>query len=152
KEPATGELRGGRARLLDFEYPANNELLVVRQLTVAGLNGKSIRPDLTVFLNGIPIAVIELKDPADPEAPLTKAIDGLGRYMEKAPALFVPNVLLVASDGMLTRAGSITSGHDRFMPWRPLAGGEPTLEALIASLFAREALLDYMRSCVVFEQ
>jgi type I restriction enzyme R subunit len=71
--------------------------------------------------------------------------------MDRAPDLFVPNVLLVASDGLLTRVGSITSGLDRFMPWRPEAGGEPTLEALIRGLFEPTQLLDYLRSCVVFE-
>ena len=92
----------------------------MRQLTVAGPSGKVIRPDLTVFLNGLPIAVIELKDPTDTQADLGVAIDQLDRYMQTAPDLFVPNLVLVVSDGMLTRVGSITSGRGRFMPWRPM--------------------------------
>src|SRR5439155_6377026 len=99
----TGETRGVRAKLVDFEDLANNELLVVRQLTIVGSSGKTIRPDLTVFLNGMPIAVIELKDPSDAEATLDTAIGQMERYRERAPDFFGPNALLVASDGLLTR-------------------------------------------------
>ena len=143
RDPKSGDTRGGRARLVDFEQPEKNDLLVVRQLTVAGPSGRLIRPDLTVFLNGMPIAVIELKDPTDTEATLGLAIDQMHRYMTTAPDLFVPNMAIVVSDGMLTRVGSITAGHDRFMPWRPADGGQPTLEAVIRGLFEPRALLDY---------
>ena len=112
---------------------------MVRQLSVAGPSDKIIRPDLAMFLNGLPVAVIELKAPADPQANLDVAIDQLARYMQTAPELFVPNLVLVVSDGMLTRVGSITSGRSRFMPWRPIddreGGNAPTLEALIRGLF-----------------
>lgn len=151
KDPATGEVRGGRARLVDFDNPKNNDLLVVRQLTVVGPSGKWIRPDLTVFLNGLPIAIIELKDPADEEADLWTAIGQMRRYAETAPDLFIPNVLLVASDGMLTRVGSITSSPARFMPWRG-ADGRTSLEAVIGELFEPAALLDYLRTCIIFEE
>lgn len=152
RDQASGEIRGGRAKLVDFEDPLKNDLLVVRQLTVLGPSGKHIRPDLTVFLNGMPIAVIELKDPTDPEADLDTAIRQFSRYMDTAPDFFVSNLLLVASDGLLTRVGSITSGRSRFMPWRPGEGGQPTLEALIHGLFPPATLLDYLRSCVAFEE
>lgn len=152
KDAATGEPRGGRMRLIDFENPANNDFLAVRQLTVAGANGKTIRPDLVLYINGLPLVVIELKDPANRAATLDAAIDQLGRYGAVAPDLFMPNLLLVASDGLLTRVGSITSGRQRFMPWRPAQGGEPTLEALIRELLNPVALLDYLRSCVAFEE
>ncbi|MDB4948293.1 MAG: type restriction component of type restriction-modification system [Gemmatimonadetes bacterium] len=152
KDAGTGETRGGRARLIDFENPASNDFLVVRQLTVAGANGKTIRPDLVLYVNGLPLVVIELKDPANTAADLNVAIDQLARYKAIAPDLFVPNLLLVASDGLLTRVGSITSGRQRFTPWRPAAGGEPTLEALIRELLNPAALLDYLRSCVAFEE
>ncbi len=155
RDATTGETRGGRARLVDFDNPAANDLLVVRQLTVAGPTGKAIRPDLTVFLNGLPIAVIELKDPTDTEADLGVAIDQLDRYMSAdrgAPDFFVPNLLLAVSDGLLTRVGSITSGRSRFMPWRPSEGGKPSLEALIRGLFAPALLLDFLRTCVTFEE
>ncbi len=155
RDSKSGETRGGRARLIDFEDPAANQLLVVRQLSVAAASGKIIRPDLTVFLNGLPVAVIELKDPTDTQADLGAAIDQLDRYAQTAPDLFVPNVLLAVSDGMLTRVGSITSGRNRFMPWRPLnddGGGAPTLEALIRGLFEPRSLVDYLRACVTFEE
>lgn len=152
RDAATGETRGGLARLIDFESPTNNDFLVVRQLTVAGANGKDIRPDLVLYVNGLPLVVIELKDPANTAATLDVAIDQLERYKTIAPDLFVPNLLLVASDGLLTRVGSITSGRQRFTPWRPAQGGEPTLEALIRELLNPAALLDYLRSCVIFEE
>jgi type I restriction enzyme R subunit len=154
RDAKSGETRGGRARLVDFDNVSANDLLVVRQLNVMGPSGKVIRPDLTLFLNGLPISVIELKDPADTEADLGVAIDQLDRYQQIAPDLFVPNLLRVVSDGMLTRVGSITSGRSRFMPWRPLqeSGGAPTLEALIRGLFEPRALLDYLRTCVTFEE
>lgn len=155
RDASSGETRGGRARLVDFDTPGANDLLVVRQLTVAGGSGKIVRPDLTVFLNGMPVVVIELKDPADAQADVGVAIDQFGRYMAGTPDLFVPNMMLVASDGMLTRVGSITSGRSRFMPWRPLndeGGGAPTLEALIRGLFETGVLVDYLRTCVAFEE
>ena len=156
RESNSGETRGDRARLVDFDNPAANELLVVRQLGVAGPSGKIIRPDLTMFLNGLPVAVIELKDPTDTQADLGVAIDQVDRYMQTAPDLFVSNLTLVVSDGMLTRVGSITSGRSRFMPWRPIddreGGGAPTLEALIRGLFDRRTLVDYLRTCVTFEE
>ena len=152
KDAKTGEMRGGQARVIDFDNPANNDFLVVRQLTVQGPSGKTIRTDLILYVNGLPLVIIELKDPANATATLDMAIDQLGRYKKTAPDLFVPNLLLVASDGLLTRVGSITSGRQRFTPWRPATGGEPTLEALIRELLAPEPLLDYLRSCVAFEE
>ena len=152
KDAKTGEMRGGRARVIDFDNPANNDFLVVRQLTIQGPSGKTIRPDLILYVNGLPLVVIELKDPANAAADLNMAIDQFGRYKETALDLFVPNLLLVASDGLLTRVGSITSGRQRFTPWRPATGGEPTLEAMIRELLAPEPLLDYLRSCVAFEE
>ena len=155
RERESGNTRGGRARLVDFDNPGANDLLMVRQLITTGASGKVIRPDLTVFLNGLPVAVIELKDPTDTQATLGVAIDQIERYMQTAPDLFVSNLVLVVSDGMLTRVGSITSGHDRFMPWRPIdseGGGAPTLEALIRGLFDLRTLVDYLRTCVTFEE
>lgn len=152
KDVATGETRGGRIRLIDFDNPTNNDFLAVRQLTVAGANAKTIRADVVLYVNGLPLVVIELKDPASTSATLDVAIDQLGRYKTIVPELFVPNLLLVASDGLLTRVGSITSNRQRFTPWRPASSGEPTLEALVRELLNPTALLDYLRSCVAFEE
>ena len=156
QESDSGEIRGGRARLVDFDNPAANDLLVLRQFSVASTSGKIIRPDLTVFLNGLPTAVIELKDPTEAQASPSEAINQLNRYMRTVPELFVSNMVLVVSDGLLTRVGSVTSGRDRFMPWRPIddheGGNAPTLEALIRGLFDRRTLVDYLRTCVTFEE
>ena len=156
QESNRGETRGDRARLVDFDNPAANDLLVLRQHSVAGVSGKIIRPDLTVFLNGLPVALIELKGPTKTQANLGVAIDQLDRYMQTAPDLFVSNLVLVVSDGLLTRVGSITSGRSRFMPWRPIddreGGDAPTLEALIRGLFDPRTLVDYLRTCVTFEE
>ena len=156
QESHSGETRGDRARLVDFDNPATNDLLVLRQLGVASASGKIIRPDLTVFLNGLPVALIELKAPTDTQATLGVAIDQLDRYMQTTPDLFVSNLVLAVSDGMLTRVGSITSGRSRFMPWRPIddrgGGGAPTLEALIRGLFDPRTLVDYLRTCVTFHE
>lgn len=152
RDPRSGETRGGRARLIDFENPKQNDFLVVRQMTFTGPSGRAIFPDLTVFVNGMPLVLIELKDPADESADLDVAIRQFVRYTERAPDLFVPNMALVASDGLLTRVGSITSGRSRFMPWRPAEGGEPSLEALIRGLLEPRALLEYLRFCVAFEE
>lgn len=152
RDRATRETRGGMARLVDLDNPANDEFVVVRQLTIAGPTGKAIRADLVLFLNGLPLIVIELKDPADPQATLRTAIEQIRKYTRDVPDLFVPNLMMVASDGLLTRVGSITSGPQRFMPWRPAKGGQPSLESLIRELLEPRALLDYLRSCVVFEE
>ena len=152
-DPASGEMLGDRAYLVDFDNPGENDILVVRQLTVTDPSGKRIRPDLTVFLNGLPIAVIELKAPAAAEASLDVAIDQLARLQgNTVPDMLVTNAALVVSDGLLTRVGAITSNRNRFMPWRPPEGGASTLEALIRGLFAPETLVDYLRNCVLFEE
>ena len=109
-----------------------------------------------VFLNGLPVAVLELKGPTATDAGLGVAIAQLDRYMQTAPDLFVPNLALVVSDGMLARVGSITSRRSRFMPWRPLheqkGRDKPALEELVRDLFDPERLVDYLRTCVVFEE
>ncbi|TWT95371.1 Type-1 restriction enzyme R protein [Botrimarina colliarenosi] len=148
----SGERRGGRAQLVDFENPAANDWLVVRQLIVAGPNGKTVRPDLSVFLNGLPIGLVELKDPTDTAATLDRAIDQLRRYQTTTCDLFAANLLCVVSDGLLTRVGSLTASASRYMPWRSEAGGEPSLDAMCRELLAPDRLLDYLTSCVTFEE
>ncbi|MBS1723119.1 MAG: type I restriction endonuclease subunit R [Armatimonadetes bacterium] len=147
-----GETRTIRARLVDFDNPKNNDFLLVRQLTLQGATGRFIRPDVVLFVNGLPLVVIELKDPADESATLGKAIKQIDRYRLTVPDLFAPNLLCVVSDGLLTRVGSITSGPQRFMPWRPAKGGPPSLESLIKELLAPEPLLNYLQQCVAYEE
>jgi type I restriction enzyme R subunit len=150
-----GETRGDKAWLVDFAKPQRNDLLVVNQFTVKCGNATR-RPDIVVFLNGLPIVVIELKDPTDEQADIWKAYRQLQDYKQNIPPLFVYNELLVVSDGDTTRVGSLTAGSDRFSPWRSIEDcrdpGRPVLEVLIKGLFEPSRLLDYVRRCVTFEE
>lgn len=152
---AEGETRGDKAWLVDFDKPSNNDWLVVNQFTVKEGN-HTRRPDLVVFLNGMPIAAIELKDPTEEQTDIWKAYQQLQDYKQKVPALFTYNALLAVSDGDSTRVGSLTAGADRFSPWRSMEDaaqpGEPTIESLIKGLFEPEAMLDYLQHCIVFEE
>jgi len=150
-----GGTRGDKAWLVDFDKPERNDLLVVNQFTVKCGN-YTRRPDIVVFLNGLPIVVVELKDPTDEQADVWKAYRQLQDYKQHIPPLFVYNELLVISDGDTTRVGSLTAGSDRFSPWRSIedcrSPGRPVLEVLIKGLFEPERLLDYLRHCVTFEE
>ncbi|MEW4528130.1 type I restriction endonuclease subunit R [Maioricimonas sp. JC845] len=150
-----GETRGGKAWLIDFTNPANNDLLLVRQFTVKGGNVNR-RPDLVAFVNGLPVAVIELKDPTNEQADLWKAFRQLQDYKAKIPQLFVYNELLAVSDGDATRVGSLTADMDRFSPWRSIDDyrepGQHRLEVFIKGLFEPSRLVDYLRHCITFEE
>lgn len=150
-----GEIRGDKAWLVDFQQPALNNRLVVQQFTVRCGNATR-RPDLIVFFNGLPLVVLELKDPTNEQADLWTAYRQLQDYKAKIPSLFTYNALLAISDGDRTRVGSLTAGSDRFSPWRSIedarAPGEPTLEALIHGLFQPGQWEDYLRHCITFEE
>ena len=109
-----------------------------------------------VFLSGLPIAIIELKDPTDEQADVWKAYRQLQDYKQHVPPLFYYNELLAVSDGDSTRVGSLTAGSDRFSPWRSIEDcrrpGQPQLEVLVNGLFEPTRLLDYLRHCVAFEE
>ncbi|MBY5775653.1 type I restriction endonuclease subunit R [Rhizobium leguminosarum] len=152
---AEGETRGDHAKLLDTEALSNNEFLLVHQLTIK--NGEHTRrPDLTVFLNGLPIAVIELKDLTNAQATLWTAYAQLQDYKAAIPALFAYNEILVISDGDQSRVGSLTADQDRFTPWRAIDDdrfpGASTLENVITGLFRPDLLTDYLAHCVLFEE
>ncbi|MBI5936572.1 MAG: type I restriction endonuclease subunit R [Betaproteobacteria bacterium] len=152
-----GEKRGDRVRLIDFEHPEQNQFLVVNQYTVQGTK-QPRRPDLVCFINGIPIAVIELKNPATEQADIWSAFNQLETYKAEISDLFVFNEALVISDGLHARVGSLTADRERFMPWctlrnendRPLLEFE--LEKVVRGFFAPELLLDYLRYFILFEQ
>jgi len=152
---AKGETRGDKAWLIDFNQPANNDLLAVNQFTVKSGNATR-RADLVLFVNGMPLVVIEIKDPTDEQADLWKAYRQLQDYKETIPALFVYNELLVVTDGDSTRVGSLTAGADRFAPWRSIDDyhqpGQPSLEVVIRGLFQPLQLLDYLRYSIAFEE
>ncbi|MCB1599967.1 MAG: type I restriction endonuclease subunit R [Rhodanobacteraceae bacterium] len=152
-----GHKRGDRVRLVDFEHPQANRWLVVNQFTVQG-SKQPRRPDLVCFVNGLPIAVIELKNPAAEQADIWSAFNQLDAYKAEIADLFVFNEALVISDGLHARVGSLTADRERFLPWRtvrnendrPLLQFE--LEKVVRGFFAPELLLDYLRYFVLFEQ
>jgi type I restriction enzyme R subunit len=152
---AEGEMRGNKAWLVDFKRPLRNDFLVVNQLTVKSGNNTR-RSDLVIFVNGLPIAVIELKDATNTQTDVWQAYRQLQDYKERVPQLFQYNELLVASDGDSTRVGSLTASSDRFGPWRSIGDarepGSPYLEVLIRELFEPFRLLDYLHACVTFEE
>lgn len=142
--------------LLDVADLRNNDWLVVNQFTVVeGRNNR--RPDILVFVNGLPIAVIELKNPADEKATIRHAFNQLQTYKEDIPNLFVFNGLMVISDGLEGRMGTLTANWERFMPWRTVDGtdvappGSVQLEVLMKGVFEKRRLLDLILNFIVFE-
>ncbi len=151
-----GQARTIGLRLLDRQDLKANRWLVVNQFVVQG-EREVIRPDVVAFVNGLPLAVLELKSPVAEQATLETAHNQLGNYMAKVPELFRTNQVLVISDGIHARIGSLTAGLDRFAPWRTIDGvkeqdeGRPELEVLIRGVFAPERFLDLVVDFVAFE-
>ncbi len=144
------------ARLMDFTNPENNEFLVVNQFTITGKKGNR-RPDVVVFINGLPIAIIELKNPADEYADIWNAYNQLQTYKEEIADLFVFNEALIVSDGWTARVGSLTANKERFLPWKTVTGEDDKpllefqLETMVRGFFKPDLLLDYIRYFVLFE-
>jgi type I restriction enzyme R subunit len=152
-----GSVAGDQAKLIDFDNPDENDWLAVNQFTV--IEGEhDRRPDIVLFVNGLPIAVIELKNPADENATIWSAFNQLQTYKKQIPSLFTFNEILVASDGLRARLGSLTANKEWFLPWRMIEGDEvapkviPELEVLSMGVFQKERLLDLLRYCIVFEE
>jgi type I restriction enzyme R subunit len=145
-----------QAWLIDWNNPENNDWLVVNQFTVIE-NHKNHRPDLVVFINGLPLAVIELKNAADENADIDKAFNQLQTYKRNIPSLFTYNEALIVSDGIYACIGSLTADRERFMPWRTIDGsniapkGTPELEVVIRGVFEKNRFLDLIRFFIVFE-
>ena len=145
---ADGVMRGGRVQLVDFQNPVNNDWLAVNQFTV--VENSERRPDIVLFINGLPLAVIELKNPTDENATVWSAFRQLQTYKREIPRLFTYNGALVISDGLEARVGSLTADRERFMPWRTIEGeteAESTdleLEVTIKGLFDKERFLNYL--------
>ena len=152
-----GTLTAGKVSLIDFDRPERNDWLAVSQFVV--IAGQcSRRPDVVVFINGLPLAVIELKAPGSGNATLVGAFNQLQTYKKQIPALFNTNALLVTSDGITARVGSLSADLERFMPWRTTDGrdiapkGAPELSTLIEGIFAPRRLLDLLRDFTVFAE
>lgn len=154
---AQGEKETDHAQLIDFQNPVKNDFLAVNQFTVTGTK-KPRRPDLVVFVNGLPLGIIELKNPADTNADVWKAYQQLQTYKEEIADLLVFNEALVVSDGMNARVGSLTATPEWFLPWRTIANEndkpalEFELEKVVRGFFRPDLFLDYIRYFVLFEQ
>lgn len=152
----SGETRGAQANVVDFHDLARNDWLAVSQFTVSEQK-KTRRPDIVLFLNGIPIGVLELKNAANEDATIWSAYQQLLTYKAELPSLFAFNELLVISDGTQARVGSLTAGREWFKPWRTVsgealaAGHLPELQVVIEGLLHPERLLAYLRDFIVFE-
>ena len=151
-----GTVRGERVRLVDFDTPENNDWLAVNQFTV--VENSERRPDVVLFINGLPLAVIELKNPTDEKATILTAFRQICTYKQEIPSLFTYNETIVISDGLEARIGSLTADHEWFMPWRTIEGEneapstELELEVLIKGIFEKDRFLSYLKYFIVFEE
>ena len=153
---ADGSIAGEQARVIDFEAPENNDWLAVNQFTVAeGQHNR--RPDVVLFVNGRPLVVIELKNPADENATIRTAFHQLQTYQAQIPALFAYNAALVVSDGVQARIGALGAGWEWFKPWRTISGREDAasnlaaLQVVLEGVCEKRRFLDLVRYFIVFE-
>ncbi len=151
-----GSIAGAQVKVIDFDHANNNDWLAVNQLTVIEDRHKR-RPDVVLFVNGLPLVVVELKNAADEKADVWKAFRQLQTYKEEIPSLFTYNAALVASDGLTARIGSLTAERERFMPWRTVGGQalasvhRSELDVLLNGVCEKRRLLDLLRYFIVFE-
>ena len=149
-------VRGAQARVIDFENPANNDWLVVNQFTVSE-NKNTRRPDIVLFVNGLPLGIIELKNPADEEATIWTAWHQLQTYQAELPALFAMNAALIVSDGIEARIGTLTAGREWFKPWHTISGETladphiPQLQVLLGGVCEPGGFLSLVQDFIVFE-
>ena len=153
---AGGQVRGELVRVIDFDEPANNDLLAVNQFTVTE-NRNTRRPDVVLFVNGLPLGVIELKNPTDEDATIWSAWQQLQTYKSELPTLFSMNEALVVSDGNDARVGTLNSGREWFKPWRTVTGetlASPhmtELQVMLEGVFEPGRFLALIRDFIVFE-
>lgn len=152
-----GITRGDKVWLIDFQNPENNEFLAVNQFTIIE-NNHNRRPDIILFINGLPLVVIELKNPTDEKATIEKAFNQLGTYKAEIPSLFTYNAFLIIADGLEARVGSLSADFSRFLKWKlseknePQAGKEIEIETVIKGLCNKTTILDFIRHFTVFEK
>ena len=153
---ADGAIRGAQVQVIDFDEPDRNDWLAVNQFTVTE-NRHTRRPDVVLFVNGLPLGIIELKNPADEDATLWTAWQQLQTYKAELPTLFSMNEMLMVSDGVQARVGTLTAGREWFKPWRTisgeaLAGAHLTeLQVMLEGICERERFLPLVRDFIVFE-
>ncbi|WP_297919402.1 type I restriction endonuclease, partial [Metallibacterium sp.] len=153
---ADGGIRGAQARVIDFDAVADNDFLAVNQFTVVEQRIER-RADVVLFVNGLPLVVIELKNPTDAQATLDHAFRQLQTYQQQIPALFTSNAVLVIATGLQARLGALGAGREWFKPWRTISGAadapatQTELEVLLAGVCAPRRLLPLLRHFIVFE-
>ena len=151
-----GRIRGAQARVIDFDNPSNNDWLAVNQFTVVE-NKVERRPDVVLFVNGLPLGVIELKNPTDADATIWTAWQQLQTYRADLSGLFSMNAVMMVSDGLEARLGTLTAGREWFKPWRTIGGEEladkhlPQLQVLLQGVCDPRRFLDLVRDFIVFE-
>ena len=154
--PGDGAVRGAQARVIDFDDPANNDWLAVNQFTVVE-NKHERRPDVVLFVNGLPVGVIELKNPVDEDATIWSALRQLQTYKAEIPSLFAFNTVLIVSDGVQARIGTLTAGREWFKPWRTISGETladphlPQLQVMLEGVCEPGRFLSLVRDFIVFE-
>ena len=153
---AAGAIRGAQVQVIDFDEPDRNDWLAVNQFTVTE-NQHTRRPDVVLFVNGLPLGVIELKNPADEDATLWTAWQQLQTYKAELPGLFAMNEMLMVSDGVEARVGTLTAGREWFKPWRTISGealADPhltELQVMLEGICQPERFLPLVRDFIVFE-
>ena len=149
-----GMVRTEQIKLIDFDHPDNNDWLVVNQFTVIE-NGKNRRPDIVVFINGLPLGLLELKNLADENATLKGAWNQIQTYRHDIPSVFLHNAATVISDGISASMSSFSGGFEHYAPWKTIDGRDvitdrPALEVLIKGVFDQQRLLDIIQNFVLF--
>ncbi len=151
-----GHIRTKRAYLADFNNVQNNEFLVVNQFTI--VENEERRPDLIIFVNGIPLVLIELKSASDENVGIESAYNQIQTYKKDIPTLFNYNAFCILSDGINAKAGTITSNEERFMNWRTVDGidieplSKPQYEVLFTGMLAKERVLDIIENFILFQE
>ena len=153
RRDGSGQVRTELVKLVDFVHPENNDWLAVNQFTVD--EGRNRRPDIVLFLNGIPVALFELKNLADENATLRHAFNQIQTYRKDIPSIFTPNVVTVISDGTSAAMSSFSGQFEHYAPWKTVDGREvvtnrPALEVLIKGVFEQSRFLDLLQNFVVF--
>src|SRR5579883_3401636 len=151
-----GAIRGAQVRVIDFDNPEQNDWLAVNQFSVTEAK-QTRRPDVVLFVNGLPLGLIELKNAADENATIRSAFRQLQTYQAELPSLFTANALLVASDGVEARVGVVGAGWEWFKPWRTITGEAladphlPEIQVVVEGVAQKQRFLDLIRDFIVFE-
>jgi type I restriction enzyme R subunit len=153
---AEGVIRDARAHVVDWGNPASNDFAAVNQFTIIGPSKRERRPDVLLFVNGLPLVLMELKRPGERNATLRGAFNQIGTYVSQVPDLFTWNQITVISDGVQARAGTFNAGWEHYAPWKTIDGARvepveiPQVEVLVRGMFTPEGLLDLVRNFVVY--